>query len=77
MIWARHLGRVVERRDLYRVLVGKREGKRPLRRQRRRWGIILRRIFSKWEGSMDWTYLAQDRDRRRGLVNAVMNFRVS
>ena len=37
--------------------------------------IILRRIFKKWDGDMDWIDLAQDRDRWRGLVNAVMNLR--
>jgi hypothetical protein len=39
-----------ETRNAYRVLVGKPEGKRPLGRPRRRYGIILRRIFKKWDG---------------------------
>jgi hypothetical protein len=53
------------------------EGKRPLRRPRRRWKIILRRIFRKWDvGGMDWIGLAQYKDRWWALVNAVMNLRV-
>jgi hypothetical protein len=48
---------MVERRSVYRVFVGKPEGKRPLGRPRRRWGIILRRIFIKW-GMGLWTGLS-------------------
>ena len=50
MRWARHVARMGEGRGVHRVLVGKPEGKRPLGRPRRRWGIILRWIFRKWEG---------------------------
>ena len=48
--WAGHVARMGERRGVHRVLVGRPEGKRPLGRPRRRWGIILRWIFGKWEG---------------------------
>jgi hypothetical protein len=63
-----------EKRNAYRILVGKPEGKRPLGRLRRRWvdniEMDLREVG--WDG-MDWIDLVQDRDRWRELVNAVMN----
>jgi hypothetical protein len=65
------------KRNVYRMLVGKSEGKRPLRRPRCRWvdniKMDLREI--EWDG-MDWIALAQDRDQLTALVNTVMNLRV-
>jgi hypothetical protein len=61
-----------EKRNAYRLLVGKPEGKRPLGRPRRRW-MDIGKIG--W-GSVDWIGLAQDRDKLRALVNAVINLQV-
>ena len=62
---------------MHRVLVGKPEGKRPLGRPRRRWEDNIKMDFQEMGGGGgDWMKLAQDRDRWRALVNAVMNFRV-
>jgi hypothetical protein len=58
------------------VLVGKPEGKRALGRPRSRWEGNKKCMFKKWYGDMVWIRLAQERDRRRALVNAVMNVRV-
>jgi len=64
-----------EERGVYRVLVGKPEGRRPLRRPRRRWLDNIRMDLQDVGcGYMDWFGLAQDRDRWRTLVSAVMNF---
>ena len=66
------------RRDVYRVLVGKPEGKRPLGRPRRRWEENIKTDLQEVGcGGMDWIELAQDKDRWRALVNAVMNLRVA
>jgi hypothetical protein len=64
-------------RNAYRFLMGKTEGKRPLERPRRRWenGIRMDLRGIRW-GSVDWIQLAQDRDRWRAVVSAVMNLRV-
>jgi len=76
MRWAGHVARVGERKGVHRVLMGKPEGKRALGSPSVDWRIILRRIFRKWDGGMDWMDLAQDRDRWWALVNAVTNQRV-
>ena len=63
---------------MYRVLVGKPEGKRSLARPRRRWVDNIRMDLQEVGGGyMNWSGLAQDRDRWRMLVSAVMNLRVS
>jgi hypothetical protein len=66
-----------ERRNAYRILVGKPEGRRPLRRPRRRCVDSIKMDLTEigWDG-MDWIDLAQDRDQWRALVNTVMNLRV-
>jgi hypothetical protein len=72
--WAGHVTRMEERRGVDRVLVGKPEGKRPFGRPRRRWeNNIKMNLQEVGYGDMDWIDLAQDRDRLRVLVNAVMN----
>jgi len=66
-----------EERGAYRVLVGKPEGKRPLGRPRRRWvDNIIMDLQEVGCGYVDWIGLAQDRDRWRTLVSAVLNLRV-
>ena len=77
MRWAGHVARMCEERRVYKVLVGKPEGRRPLGRPRRRWVDIIMMDLQEVEcGYMDWIGLAQDRDRWQTLVSAVMNFRV-
>jgi hypothetical protein len=75
--WTGHVARMGENRNVYRLLVGKPEGKRPLGRQRRRWVDNIRMDLGEvgW-GDVDWIGLAQDRNRWRALVNSVMNLLV-
>jgi hypothetical protein len=78
MRWAGLVARRGYKRNAYRMLVGRPEGKRPLGRPRRRWvdniKIDLREI--RWDG-MNWIDMAQDRDQWRALVNMALNLRVS
>ena len=71
------MARIMERRGVHRVLVGKPEGKRPLGRPRRRWEDNIKMHLQEVGGGCgDWMELAQDRDRWRALVSMVRNFRV-
>jgi hypothetical protein len=65
------------KRNVYRILVGKLEGKRPLGRPRRKWVDNIKMDLGEieWDGT-DWIDLPQDRDQWRALVNTVMNLRV-
>jgi hypothetical protein len=66
-----------EKRNVYRLFVGKPERKRPLRRPRRRWmdNIRMDLVEVGW-GDEDWIGLAQDKDEWRALVNSVLNLQV-
>jgi len=67
----------MERRGVYSVLVGKSEGKRPLRRPKRRWEDSIKMYLQEVGcGGMDWIELVQDRDRCRTRVNAVVKLGV-
>jgi len=77
MRWAGHVARTGEERGVYRNLVGKPEGKRPLGRPRPRWVDNIRMDLQEVGcGYMDWIELTQDRNRWRTLASAVMNLRV-
>jgi hypothetical protein len=78
MSWAGHVARMGEKRNAYRLLVGKPEGKRLLGRPRLRWVNNIRMDLGEvgW-GDVDWIGLAQDRNRWRALVNSVLNLRGS
>jgi hypothetical protein len=77
MRWAGHVARMEEKRNAYRLLLGKPEGKIPLGRPRRRWVDNIRMDLEEvgWSG-VDWIGVAQDRNRWRVLVNSILNLRV-
>jgi hypothetical protein len=76
MRWAGHVALMGESRSVYRILVGKSERKKPLGKPRHRWEDNIKMDLQDVEcGDMDWIDLAEDRDRWRVLVNAVMNLR--
>jgi hypothetical protein len=74
MRWAAHVARMREEKYVYKVLVGKPEGKRPFERLRRRWEDGIRMdLREAGRGSVAWIQLAQDGDRWRALVDTAMN----
>jgi hypothetical protein len=78
MRWAGHVARMGEGRGMYRVSVGKPEGKRPLGRPGRRWDDNIKMDLQEVGcRGVDWMELAQDRDRWRAFVNAAMNLRAN
>jgi hypothetical protein len=77
MRWVGHVAQMGEKRNVYRLLVGKPEGKRPLGRPRHRWiDNIKMDVLEIGLNVVDWIGLAQDRYRWRALVNSEMNLRV-
>jgi hypothetical protein len=77
MRWVGHVARMGEKKNVYRLLVGKPDGKRPLGRPRRRWmDNIKMDLLEIGLNVLDWIGLAQDRYRWGALVNSVMNLRV-
>jgi hypothetical protein len=77
MRWVGHVARMGEGRNVYRVWVGKPEGKRPLGRPRRIWEDGIKMDLGEIGcGGVEWIHVVQDRDLWRAVVNAVMNLRV-
>jgi hypothetical protein len=77
MRWAGHVARMGEGRDVYRVLVGKPEGKRPLGRPRHRWEDNIKMDLGeiRLDGA-NWIHLAQNRVQWLNFVNTIMNLQV-
>jgi hypothetical protein len=73
MKWVGHVAYMGKMRNVYKILVGKPEGKRPLRRARLR---LEDRIEIRWE-NVDWVHVGQDSERWRALVNMIVNILVS
>jgi hypothetical protein len=77
MRWVGHVAHVGEKRDVYRVLAGKPEVKRPLGGDRHRWeGNIKMDLQEVGCGSMDWIKLVKERDRWQAVLNVIMNLQV-
>jgi hypothetical protein len=78
MRWVGHVAQMGEKRNAYRLLVGKPEGRRSLGRPRHRWVVNIKMNLGeiRW-GGMDWIGLAQDRDKWRAGLNVVMNLQVT
>jgi hypothetical protein len=76
MRWAGHVARIGEERKLYKVLVEKHEGRRPLGKPRCRWENGIRMDVRETGWGLEWMQLAHDRDRWRAVVNTAMNLRV-
>jgi hypothetical protein len=77
MSWSGHVARMGEKMNAYRLLVGNPEGKRQLRRKRRRWVDNIRMDLGEvGRGDVDWIGLAKDRNRWKTVVNSVLNVRV-
>jgi hypothetical protein len=75
MKWAGYVARMGTKRNAYRLLVGKPEGKSPLGRPKHRWVDIRVELGEVGWGDVDWVGLAQDRNRWKALVNSVVNLR--
>jgi hypothetical protein len=77
MRWVGLVARMGDRRNAYRLMVGKPEGRKPLGRPRHRWldNIRMDLVEMGWS-DVDWIGLARDRDRWRALVNSILNLRV-
>jgi hypothetical protein len=75
--WADYIARTGEMKNAYNILVGKPDGKKPLRRPRHGWEDTIRMDIREigWQ-VVDWIHVAQDRDQWRAVVNTVMNLRV-